>query len=79
MEPKAAVDAAYKYLLEASPNSEKFSNFKLEEIKKDTTGNFLLTLSYDAIGDYAFAKERVFKDFKVLVDGKIEYMKIRKV
>ena len=31
----AAVKAAYEYLMKASPNASKFSNFRLEEIQED--------------------------------------------
>ena len=79
MEAKEAVKTAYDYLFKASPNSSKLDNFKLEEISTDSDGNFLLTLSYDLIGDYGFDKEKTYKDFKVLQNGTVEWMKIRTV
>lgn len=75
----AAVKKAYEYLMTASPNSHRFSNFRLEEISVDEGKDFLITLSYEIAGDFGFDKQKEYKDFKVTKEGVVEWMKIRKV
>lgn len=78
-ESSKAVNAAFEYLIKVSPTAGKYSNFRLEEIRLDKDGSYLITLSYDAVGDFAFDKQREYKDFKVKKDLSVEWMKIRKV
>jgi len=75
----AAVKKAFDYLMKVSPNSASFSNFRLEEISADDKKDFLLTISYELVGEFGFDKQKVYKDFKVKKEGEIEWMKIRKV
>jgi len=80
VDSKGAVKAAYDYLMGASPNSSRFGNFRLEEIKTDEAGDFLLTLSYEITGDFGFDRQKELKDFKVTKSGGVvEWMKIRKI
>lgn len=78
VDSKGAVKAAYEYLMGASPNSNRFSNFRLEEIQLDDKKDYLITLSYEMAGEFGFDKQREFKDFKVEKDGTVLWMKIRK-
>jgi len=73
-----AVKAAYEYLMKASPAANKLSNFRLEEISVDENKDFLITLSYDVVGEFGFDKQREYKKFKVIKDGSVEWMKIFK-
>ena len=74
-----AVNAAFTYLKQVSPNSSKFTNFRVEEIKKDGDHGYTLTLSYEVVGEFAFDREKEYKEFKVNSDGVVESMQIRKV
>ncbi len=77
---RKAVRTAYEYLLKVSPSPTLFTNFRLEEIILEKNGDFLITLSYDAQGEFAFDKKREFKVFKVDKSGKsVISMKIRKI
>lgn len=79
IEPNIAVKTAYEYLLKVSPNASKFTNFRVEEISNDKQGDYLLTLSYEVVGEFGFDKTKEYKDFKVTKEGTVESMKIRKV
>ncbi len=72
----AAVKTAYDYLLKVSPNSSAFSNFRLEEIRQDDAQDFVLVISYDEAGDFGFDRKKQYKEFKIVDDGKSEWMKI---
>lgn len=78
IDSKAAVKAAYDYLMQVSPTSSRFSNFRLEEINTDAQRDYLITLSYEEAGDFGFDKRKEYKDFKVGKDGTVAWMKIRK-
>lgn len=75
----AAVKTAYEYLVKVSPNSERFSSFRLEEISTDESKDFLITISYEVAGDFGFDKKKEYKDFKVTKTGIVEWMKIRTI
>jgi hypothetical protein len=77
--PSEAVKAAFDYLKTVSPDSSKFSNFRVEEIAKDKDGGFTLTLGYDIAGEFGFDTKRELKQFRVAQNGDVEWMKIRKV
>lgn len=78
---KKAVQTAYQYLISVSPvPKDYFSNFRLEEITENKDGKFIITLSYDVQGDFAFDKKREYKEFEVAKNGEtVLSMKIRKV
>ncbi|MBI4079216.1 MAG: hypothetical protein HY429_02875 [Candidatus Levybacteria bacterium] len=77
---KTAVETAFNYLKEVSPNFGDFSNFRLEEVTVSKSGDFSITLSYDTKGEFTFDRKREYKDFKVDKTGKtVLSMKIRKI
>lgn len=80
VDSSGAVKAAFEYLKSVAPNASRFTNFRLEEIQSDASGDFILTLSYEITGDFGFDKQKEYKEFKVKqVDGMVEWMKIKKV
>jgi hypothetical protein len=79
IEVKEAVKKAYEYLLTVSPEANKYSAFRVEEVKLDAEKNHLITLSYEFSGEFPFDKTRVYKDFVVNQEGIILSMSIRKV
>lgn len=79
IEAKDAVTKAFEYLQKVSTNTERFSNFRVEELQLDEKNNHLVTLSYEFTGEFPFEKKREFKDFVVDQDGKILSMKIRNI
>jgi hypothetical protein len=80
IESAQAVKIAYEYLLRVSPEPSRLSNFRVEELQQNENKDFLVTLSYDLMGDFAFDKKREFKDFLVsATDSTVTWMKIRKV
>jgi len=78
-----AVNGALEYLITAlaasGTSKEKISNFRLEEALTHAGGNYKITLSYDITGDFAFDKQREYKDFEVTPEGTVLSMVIRKV
>lgn len=80
MDAKTAVKTAYEYLLQVSPDASQLSNFRVEEVSLDETKeNYLITLSYEIPGEFGFDKKKEYKEFKVLANGVVEYMRIRKL
>lgn len=77
IDASGAVKAAYEYLLKVSPTPDRFSNFRVEELRQDENKDFMVTLSYDFTGDVPFDRKREYKDFKVLKDGTVDSMQIR--
>jgi len=77
--PSVAVKAAFDYLKTVSPDSSKFTNFRVEEIARDEDGGFTLTLGYDVAGEFGFDTKRELKQFRVAQNGDVEWMKIRKL
>lgn len=77
---KDIVTSAYKYLQEVSPNADKFTNLRVEEISKDESGDWSVTLGYEIVGDFPFEKTKELKEFKVTdSDGVVQSMKIKKL
>lgn len=76
--PREIVLAAYNYLAEVIPPTQKISEARVEEIRPlvDTDAGFWkVVLSYD-VGEFAFDKKREFKEFKVEdTTAKVIYMK----
>lgn len=79
IEAKEAVKKAYEYLITVSQESNRFSSFRVEEVKLDTDKNFLITLSYEFAGEFPFDKKREYKDFVVDQGGLVTSMSIRKI
>lgn len=79
LNPAAAVKAAFNYLKSVSPDVDKFSNFRVEEILRDKALSYIITLGYDVAGEFGFDRKRAYKEFKVAPDGNVEWMKIKKV
>lgn len=78
--PSDAVKKSHEYLMRVSPNSERYTNFRVEELKNNTKEDYLVTLSYEVSGEFGFDKTREYKDFIVnKEDGKITSMMIRKI
>ena len=77
---KKAVQSAYQYLLQISAGTVVLANFRVEEVNLDSAKRFLITLSYDIQGEFAFEKKREYKEFQVSSDGEtVLSMKIRKI
>ncbi len=61
--------AAYKYLAEITPPTQKISDVRIEEVEPlpEESGSFhwKVILSYDNLGEFPFDKKREYKDFKV--------------
>lgn len=80
IEARDAVKRAYDYLLAVSPEANKFSSFRVEEVKQSENKNFTVTLSYEVVGDFAFDRSREYKDFIISGDdGSVVSMTIRKI
>lgn len=78
-EPKEIVIGAFNYLKEVSPNTEKITEVRIEELEHNE-GMWTVVLSYDVVGDFPFEKERQYKEFKVDDStGSVMSMKIKKV
>lgn len=72
---KDVVLAAYHYLADVTPPSQKISEVRIEEVKpyEDNGKDFWsVILSFDNIGDFPFDKKREYKVFRVQdTDGKV--------
>lgn len=80
MIPNEVVKKAYEYLASVTTDVSRISNVRVEELLKDEQGYWFVTLSYDAIGDFAFEKKKEYKEFKIKdTDGAVEYMKIKQI
>lgn len=71
-----AVKKAFEYLKSVSPDAEKFSNFRVEEIILGPSG-YKVTLGYDITGEFGFDKKREFKQFEIENDGEVKSMTIK--
>lgn len=73
--PREIVLAAYNYLANIAPPSQKISEVRIEEVVPMTGVNsdtWRVVLSYDNIGDDPFARKREYKEFKVTdVDARV--------
>lgn len=78
--------AAYTYLAEVTPPSQKISDVRIEEVlpyekesKEDAAVKEIfwkVILSFDNIGENPFDRKREFKQFKVTdTDARVIYMK----
>lgn len=77
MEPKDVVKKATDHLASVVLDTSKVANLRVEEIFREN-GHWIVTLSYDAIGEYAFDRKREYKEFKIIdTSGAVEYMKIK--
>lgn len=75
---KEAVVAAMSYLGSVSLEGTKISEVRVEEVTS-TMGYWVITLSYEVTGQYAFQRERDYKEFRVSEEnGIVESMKIWK-
>lgn len=74
-----AVRLAFEYLREVSTSPERYQNFRVEEVRTDEQDDYLITLSYDFVGEFVFDKKREYKDFKVEKTGRVAWMKIRNI
>ena len=82
-----SITAAYEYLrttlATAGVRADQISNVRVEEAEVNEKGNYKITLSYEVVGQFAFERQREFKDFEV--DPKttptptVVSMKIRKI
>lgn len=77
--PKEVVMAAFRYLADVVPPTQKISDVRVEEVqpKEESKATFWkVVLSYDNVGDFPFDKKREYKEFKVDdKDARVIYMK----
>ena len=77
--PKEIVMAAFHYLADVTPPTQKISDVRVEEVQpmEEEGGQFWkVILSYDNVGEFPFDKKREYKEFKVDdTDGRVIYMK----
>lgn len=76
---KEVVMAAFHYLADVTPPTQKISDVRVEEVQpaEEASHQFWkVVLSYDNVGEFPFDKKREYKEFKVDdVDGRVIYMK----
>ena len=76
---KEIVMAAFHYLAEVTPPTQKVSEVRVEEIRpfEEAKVNFWkVILSYDNVGEFPFDRKREYKEFKVDdTDARVIYMK----
>lgn len=78
--PREIVLAAYKYLADITPPSQKISEVRIEELVPRKIGkksDWVVMLSYDNIGEFPFDKKREYKEFEITDDGVVVSMKSR--
>jgi len=66
--PREIVLAAFNYLAEISPPTQKISGVRVEEVKMIENGTekiWSVILSYDNVGDFIFEKTREYKKFSI--------------
>lgn len=77
--PKEIVMAAFHYLADITPPTQKISDVRIEEVQpiQEAGAQFWkVVLSYDNMGEFPFDKKREYKEFKVDdIDGRVIYMK----
>ena len=83
MDPREIALAAFKYLTDVLPPTQKISDLRVEELtpKEDEGGKKIwsVILSYDVTGEFAFERKREYKEFKIDDTGKVISMTIKKV
>jgi hypothetical protein len=75
---KEIVMAAFHYLAEVTPPSQKVADVRVEEIQpleEDESDFWKVVLSYDNIGEFPFDRKREYKEFKVDDSARVIYMK----
>lgn len=84
MTPKEIVTAAYAYLSEVA-SAQKISDVRVEELEPvEATASepksWNVVLSYDAVGEFPFERQREYKEFRISdAGGRVLWMKIKKV
>lgn len=77
--PKEIVMAAFHYLADVTPPTQKISEVRVEEIRpleEAAREYWIVILSYDNVGEFPFDKKREYKEFKVDdTDSRVIYMK----
>lgn len=79
--PREIVLAAYKYLADITPPSQKISEVRIEEFVPSGKGvgkKWMVVLSYDNIGEFPFDKKREYKEFEITNEGVVISMKDKK-
>jgi hypothetical protein len=72
--PKEIVMAAFTYLSQITPPTQKISDVRIEELqsfKEGTEDFWSVVLSFDNTGEYPFDKKREHKKFKVTIEGEV--------
>ena len=81
MTPREIALAAFKYLQDVLPPTQKISDVRVEEInptEEEGKRIWIVVLSYDATGEFVFERKREYKEFKVDDAGKVISMTIFK-
>lgn len=76
--PREIVLAAFHYLADITPPTQKVSDVRVEELQpleEAGTKFWKVVLSYDNTGDFPFDKKREYKEFKVSSEGKVLLIK----
>ncbi len=77
--PKEIVMAAFHYLADITPPTQKISDVRIEELQPSEeagTEFWKVVLSYDNVGEYPFDKKREYKEFRINdADSRVLYMK----
>ncbi|MFA4880437.1 MAG: hypothetical protein WC650_02335 [Candidatus Doudnabacteria bacterium] len=79
--PREIVLAAYKYLADITPPTQKISEVRIEEFVPVGSGikkKWMVVLSYDNIGEFPFDKKREYKEFEITDGGEVVSMKDKK-
>lgn len=66
--PREVVMAAYKYLEQVIPSTQRIAAVRIEEVvplEGPDSGFWRVVLSYDSIGDLPFERKRDFKEFRI--------------
>lgn len=74
-EPRDIVLAAFNYLANVIPPTQKITDVRVEELEPSDDA-WKVVLSYDNVGEFPFDKKREYKEFKVNdADAKVLLMK----
>jgi hypothetical protein len=76
---KEIVMAAFHYLADVTPPTQKISDVRVEEVQPlDEEGSqfWKVVLSYDNVGEFPFDRKREYKEFKV-DDANVRVMYMR--
>lgn len=76
---KEIVMAAFHYLADVTPPTQKISDVRVEEVQpteEEKQQFWKVILSYDNIGEFPFDKKREYKEFRVDdADARVIFMK----